>query len=152
MKQIWTSRAVQVAVKYGEHTPAAAVCCNACRTCATTNLAAAGLGAALAIGAGISRLFEACAQAELSLWQSTVGSRDEATRPAVAYDLGMLKRLLSFLRLRRGSSPEDEQARAEAKRLREDMETLRTGAMTGSSDYLLYGGRESRRGQDASGD
>jgi hypothetical protein len=72
--------------------------------------------------------------------------------PSEAYDLAMLERLLSFLRLRRDSSPEDEQAREDAKRLREEMETLRTGALTGSSDYLLYGGRESRRGQDTSGE
>jgi hypothetical protein len=28
----------QAAGKYGEHTPMAAVCCNACRTCVTTNV------------------------------------------------------------------------------------------------------------------
>jgi hypothetical protein len=96
--------------------------------------------------------FEACAPAELSLVPVERPARhDEAARSAAAYDLGMLKRLLGFLRLRRASSPEDEQARAEAKRLREDMETLRTGAMTGSSDYLLYSGREGRRGQNTSG-
>ena len=45
---------MQVATKYGEHAPMAAVCCNACRTCTTTNLlalgAAAGLGALYAVG------------------------------------------------------------------------------------------------------
>jgi len=49
MKQIWTGRAAQVAAKYGESAPTAAVCCNACRTCLTTNLiglATAGLAAA----------------------------------------------------------------------------------------------------------
>jgi hypothetical protein len=49
MKQIWTGRVVQVAGKYGEHAPMAAACCNACRTCVSTNIAGlviAGLGTA----------------------------------------------------------------------------------------------------------
>ena len=50
MRQIWTGRMAQAAGKYGEHAPMAAVCCNACRTCATTN--AAGLGLAALLGAG----------------------------------------------------------------------------------------------------
>ena len=50
MKTIWTGRVAQVAGKYGENAPMAAVCCNACRTCVTTNV----LGVALAgiTGAG----------------------------------------------------------------------------------------------------
>ena len=54
MKQIWQGRAMQVAAKVGDHAPMAAVCCNACRTCTTTNLLAlatgAGLGAVYAVG------------------------------------------------------------------------------------------------------
>ena len=38
MKTIWTGRVAQVAGKYGENAPMAAVCCNACRTCVTTNI------------------------------------------------------------------------------------------------------------------
>jgi hypothetical protein len=38
MKQIWTGRMAQAAGKYGENAPLAAVCCNACRTCITTNI------------------------------------------------------------------------------------------------------------------
>jgi hypothetical protein len=38
MKQIWTSRLAQAAGKYGEQAPMATVCCNACRTCVTTNI------------------------------------------------------------------------------------------------------------------
>ncbi len=38
MKQIWTGRVAQAAGKYGENAPMAAVCCNACRTCVTTNI------------------------------------------------------------------------------------------------------------------
>jgi hypothetical protein len=38
MKQIWTGRMAQAAGKYGEHTPMVTVCCNACRTCVTTNI------------------------------------------------------------------------------------------------------------------
>ena len=45
---------MQVAAKYGEQAPMAAVCCNACRTCTTTNLLAlaggVGLGALYAVG------------------------------------------------------------------------------------------------------
>jgi hypothetical protein len=52
MKQIWTGRMAQAAGRYGEHAPMAAVCCNACRTCVTTNI----LGMALAgiTGAGVA--------------------------------------------------------------------------------------------------
>ena len=45
---------MQVAAKYGDSAPLAAVCCNACRTCTTTNLLAlamgVGLGAVYATG------------------------------------------------------------------------------------------------------
>jgi hypothetical protein len=54
MKQVWQGRMIQVAARYGDQAPMAAVCCNACRTCATTNLLAlatgAGLGAVYAVG------------------------------------------------------------------------------------------------------
>jgi hypothetical protein len=50
MKQIWTGRLAQAAGKYGEHAPMATVCCNACRTCVTTNIFA--LTAAGVAGAG----------------------------------------------------------------------------------------------------
>ncbi|HEX9597797.1 MAG TPA: hypothetical protein VF963_00310 [Gaiellaceae bacterium] len=38
MKTIWTGRMAQVAGRYGENPPMAAVCCNARRTCVTTNI------------------------------------------------------------------------------------------------------------------
>jgi len=54
MKQIWQGRAIQIATKVGDQAPMAAVCCNACRTCTTTNLLAratgAGLGTVYAVG------------------------------------------------------------------------------------------------------
>jgi hypothetical protein len=54
VKQIWQGRAMQVAARYGDQAPMAAVCCNACRTCTTTNLltlaAGFGLGALYAVG------------------------------------------------------------------------------------------------------
>jgi hypothetical protein len=56
VKQIWSGQIAQAAAKYGENAPTAAVCCNACRTCVTTNLigfATAGLAAA---GYRIARL------------------------------------------------------------------------------------------------
>ncbi len=55
MKEIWTGRAAQVAVRYGENVPTAAVCCNACRTCLTTNLVGLGVAAAGAVGYGVAR-------------------------------------------------------------------------------------------------
>ena len=42
---------MQAAAKYGDHAPMAAVCCNACRTCTTTNLLA------LATGVGLGALY-----------------------------------------------------------------------------------------------
>jgi hypothetical protein len=53
MKQIWTGRMVQAATKYGDHAPMAAVCCNACRTCTTTNVLT------LASGVGLGALYAA---------------------------------------------------------------------------------------------
>jgi hypothetical protein len=38
VKTIWTGRLAEAAGKYGEHAPMATVCCNACRTCVTTNV------------------------------------------------------------------------------------------------------------------
>jgi hypothetical protein len=55
MKQIWTGRVAQVAGKYGEHAPTAAVCCNACRTCVATNLIGLATVAAGAVGFGAVR-------------------------------------------------------------------------------------------------
>ena len=40
----------QAAGKYGENAPMAAVCCNACRTCVTTNIV--GVATAAVAGAG----------------------------------------------------------------------------------------------------
>jgi hypothetical protein len=53
MKEIWVGRMSTTTAKVGEHAPMAAVCCNACRTCMTTNAlavaVAAGLGALHAV-------------------------------------------------------------------------------------------------------
>jgi threonine aldolase len=50
VKTIWTGRMAQAAGKYGESAPMAAVCCNACRTCVTTNIV--GIVTAALAGAG----------------------------------------------------------------------------------------------------
>jgi hypothetical protein len=50
VKTIWTGRMAQAAGKYGENAPMAAVCCNACRTCVTTNIL--GVVTAALAGAG----------------------------------------------------------------------------------------------------
>jgi hypothetical protein len=56
VKTIWTGPVAQAAAKYGENAPMAAVCCNACKTCATTNLVSLGLAGVLAAGAGVAKL------------------------------------------------------------------------------------------------
>jgi len=49
------TRLTQVAAKYGEMAPAAATCCNACRTCVQTNLLTAAFGAVAAAWAFVVR-------------------------------------------------------------------------------------------------
>ena len=60
MKQIWQRGMIQAAAKYGDQAPMAAVCCNACRTCTTTNLltlaTGMGLGALYAVGRFAKRI------------------------------------------------------------------------------------------------
>jgi len=55
VKEIWTGRVAQVAGKYGENVPTAAVCCNACRTCLTTNVIGLATAGVMAAGSGIAR-------------------------------------------------------------------------------------------------
>jgi hypothetical protein len=50
VKQFWTGPMAQAAGKYGENAPMATVCCNACRTCVTTNII--GVAVAGIAGAG----------------------------------------------------------------------------------------------------
>jgi hypothetical protein len=50
-KELWQVRVSQAATKYGDNAPMAAVCCNVCRTCTTTNLLA------LATGAGLGAVY-----------------------------------------------------------------------------------------------
>ena len=56
MKQIWQGRAAAVVAKYGDQAPMAAVCCNACRTCVTTNVVGLATGALAAAGYAALRL------------------------------------------------------------------------------------------------
>ena len=56
MKQIWSGRVAQAAGTYAEHAPMATACCNACRTCATSNLVSLVLAGATAAGVGVARL------------------------------------------------------------------------------------------------
>jgi hypothetical protein len=55
MKTVWQGRMVQAAGKYGEHAPMAAVCCNACRTCVTTNILGVVTGAFAGAGYAAAR-------------------------------------------------------------------------------------------------
>jgi hypothetical protein len=50
VKQIWTGRVAQATVKYGENVPTVAVCCNACRTCVTSNVLTVVMGAIAGAG------------------------------------------------------------------------------------------------------
>jgi hypothetical protein len=56
MKATWQGRLTQTAARYGEHAPAAATCCNACRACMQTNLIAGAVALVVAAGAGVARL------------------------------------------------------------------------------------------------
>jgi hypothetical protein len=52
VKVIASGRLAQTAAKYGENAPLATVCCNACRTCVTTNVI--GLATAALAGSGFA--------------------------------------------------------------------------------------------------
>jgi hypothetical protein len=52
VKQIATGRLAQAAARYGEHAPMATACCNACRTCVTSNVV--GIVTAGVVGAGVA--------------------------------------------------------------------------------------------------
>ena len=56
MKPIWTSQLARTTSTYAEHAPTAAVCCNACRTCVTTNIVGLALTAAAGAGYAVARL------------------------------------------------------------------------------------------------
>jgi hypothetical protein len=56
VRQIWTGRVAQVAGRYGENAPTAAVCCNACRTCVTTNLLSLATAGLMAAGFAVTRV------------------------------------------------------------------------------------------------
>jgi hypothetical protein len=55
VKQVWTGRMAQAAGKYGEHAPMVTTCCNACRTCVTTNVMTLVMGAAAGAGVALMR-------------------------------------------------------------------------------------------------
>ena len=63
MKTIWTAPIARAAARYGEHAPVATVCCNACRTCVQTNAIALVAGAAVALGATVTRFARRLARA-----------------------------------------------------------------------------------------
>jgi hypothetical protein len=45
MQAVWNGRLTRTAASYGEIAPTATVCCNACRTCVTTNALALAIAA-----------------------------------------------------------------------------------------------------------
>jgi hypothetical protein len=68
MKEIASGRIGQVAAKYGEHAPMATVCCNACRTCVTTNIIGIATAALASTGLSLSRLFRVRRRAHRALF------------------------------------------------------------------------------------
>ena len=56
MKQILTGRVAQATVKYGENVPSVAVCCNACRTCVTSNVLTLAMGAIAGTGYAVANV------------------------------------------------------------------------------------------------
>jgi hypothetical protein len=54
-KELWQARVSKAATRYGDNAPMAAVCCNVCRTCTTTNLLALGFGVAAGAVYGAAR-------------------------------------------------------------------------------------------------
>jgi hypothetical protein len=57
VKPIASGRITQVAANYGENAPMATVCCNACRTCVTSNIIGLATAAIAATGLSLGRLF-----------------------------------------------------------------------------------------------
>ncbi|HEY8646982.1 MAG TPA: hypothetical protein VIL77_14015 [Gaiellaceae bacterium] len=55
MKQFATLRLAQTASKVGEQAPLATVCCNACRTCVTTNLLTLAMAGITGAGVAVTR-------------------------------------------------------------------------------------------------
>ena len=56
MRHIWTGRMAHAAGKYGVNAPMAAVCCNACRTCVTTNVLGVAMGGVAGAGYALANL------------------------------------------------------------------------------------------------
>jgi hypothetical protein len=55
MKTLAAGRLTQVAGRYAEHAPMATACCNACRTCVSSNIIGLAMVPLLAAAVGISR-------------------------------------------------------------------------------------------------
>ena len=56
METVWKGRLTQAVTRYGDVTPQAGVCCNACRTCVQTNLLGLALAGVAALGTAAPRL------------------------------------------------------------------------------------------------
>ena len=54
MKTIWTGRVAEATAKYGENAPLATACCNACRTCVTSNVLTLAMGAIAGAGYAVA--------------------------------------------------------------------------------------------------
>jgi len=55
MQAVWKGRVSEAAARYGEMSPTATTCCNACRTCVQTNLLTAALAATAALATLVAR-------------------------------------------------------------------------------------------------
>jgi hypothetical protein len=54
VKTVWQGRVARTAAKYGDNAPMATACCNACRTCVTSNVLGLALAAAVGAGAAVA--------------------------------------------------------------------------------------------------
>jgi hypothetical protein len=55
MKQFASAKVGELAARYGEQAPLASACCNACRTCVTTNAVTIAIAALAASASGVAR-------------------------------------------------------------------------------------------------
>lgn len=55
MRRFWQTRVASLTGRYADVAPAVPVCCNACRTCVTTNIVGLVTAAAVALGAVVWR-------------------------------------------------------------------------------------------------
>ena len=85
----------QAAGKYGEHAPMAAVCCNACRTCVTTNVLTLLTGAAVVAFVTVPEIDPPSGSAKLML-SVALGAVTTTGVPLVTVQFPLWHSMLSY--------------------------------------------------------